>query len=66
MRGSEEEEEKQKQEEQGELKTKGKLIMESSLSALTLAAIIGASSRTADFDGTVKLNPWIEFIRLYQ
>lgn len=36
-------------EEQDELKTKGKLIMESSLSALTLAAIIGASACTADF-----------------
>lgn len=30
--------------ERHELKTKGKLIMESSLSALTLAAIIGASA----------------------
>lgn len=35
--------------ERHELKTKGKLIMESSLSALTLAAIIGASACTADF-----------------
>lgn len=34
--------------EQNELKMKGKLIMEPSLSALTLAAIIGASARTVD------------------
>lgn len=34
--------------EQNELKTKGKLITEPSLSTLTLAAIIGASARTVD------------------
>lgn len=51
--------------ERHELKTKGKLIMESSLSALTLAAIIGASARAPLISGMVKLNPRVEFIRSY-
>lgn len=52
-------------EEQDELKTKGKLIMDSSLSAFTLAAIIGASAAAPLISGTVKLNPRVEFIRFY-